>query len=139
MNTINERLLFRQVRGGLKSLVNGHPEWADYYPRVLWGPLMSRIVRALWCAIAGANRMKTLDKRLLRRHARKGFLSFAKDYPELADRFFPSQSWSSATKRIVGGLWCVLRGLDGVLSRPVDSLFRCDTCKLPDPKVRKIA
>jgi hypothetical protein len=139
MNTINERLLFRQVRGGLKSLVNGHPEWADYYPRVLWGPLMSRIVRALWCAISGANRMKALDKRLLRRHARLGFLSFARDYPELADRFFPSRSWSSATKRIVGGLWSVVRGFDGGVSRPVDPFFRCDTCKRPLLNVREIA
>lgn len=138
MNTINERLLFRQVRGGLRSLVNGHPEWEDYYPRVLWGPLMSRIVRALWCSIAGANRMKTLDKRLLRRHARLGFLSFARDYPELAARFFPSRSWPSATKRIVGGLWSV-HGFHGVLSRPLDPFFRCDTCKQLLLDVREIA
>lgn len=40
---------------------------------------------------------------------------------------------------LVGGLWSVLRGFDGVLSRPVDPFFRCDICKMPDPKVRKIA
>jgi hypothetical protein len=132
-------MLYRYVIGGLKEFHYHHPDAAPFFPRILWGPLSKRIVGALWCVIAGAGRLETLDRSLIERHVREAFRSLLDEYPGLRGLYFPSDKWQSVAKRIVGSLWPKLLKYEEARLRPVEPAFSCEACQRRAPKVEKSA
>ena len=129
MNDFNQPFIARHVHGGLKCFADHHEDVAQFFPDMLWGPITSHLVRAQWCVIAGANRMKHLYKPTLLGHSGNAFDSLLTKYPGLENRYLPRLWWPSVIKRGVNTLWPELLRFEAAGARPTDLSFRCDRCK----------